>query len=154
MTDIQNYLPGLIENNPISIDASHITGLSSTSTITQATKTIATLSSGFVADYYTDGVADDVQLQQAIDAVNLLGGGRIFIRAGTYNISVSLIIRSNIIFEGEGESTKLVLAATVKLINQTGSTQILLSNVKFKNFKIDATGQADGAGSAAIQLYN
>ncbi len=39
------------------------------------------------ADYTTDGTADDVQIQAAIDAVGSLGGGVVYLKAGTYNLT-------------------------------------------------------------------
>lgn len=41
------------------------------------------------ADYITDGTADDVQIQQAIDAVNTAGGGVVLIKAGDYNLGLN-----------------------------------------------------------------
>ncbi|ROS29600.1 hypothetical protein EDF22_1344 [Rathayibacter sp. PhB127] len=47
--------------------------------------------SGSVADYICDGVADDIQIQQAIDAVASAGGGTIFLRSGLYRIAAPLV---------------------------------------------------------------
>jgi hypothetical protein len=43
------------------------------------------------ADYITDGVADDVQIQAAITQVAGEGGGVVFIKEGTYNISSTIV---------------------------------------------------------------
>jgi len=39
------------------------------------------------AQYLCDGTDDNVQIQQAIDAVNAAGGGTVFIKAGTYSFT-------------------------------------------------------------------
>lgn len=44
------------------------------------------------AQYQADGVADNVQLQAAIDAVADAGGGTVVIKGGTYRIASSLVI--------------------------------------------------------------
>lgn len=59
------------------------------------------------ADYVCDGTADDVQIQAAIDAVSALGGGTVFIKAGTYNIAATITFSSNVVIAGESHSTIL-----------------------------------------------
>ncbi len=54
------------------------------------------------ADYYTDGVADDVQIQAALDTMHALGGGVLELKAGTYNILSQIVVYSNICIRGEG----------------------------------------------------
>lgn len=47
------------------------------------------------ADYICDGVADNVQIQQAIDAVTV-NGGTILIKKGTYNFTNNIQLKSNV----------------------------------------------------------
>ncbi len=69
------------------------------------------------ADYVCDGTADDVQIQEAIDAVNTAGGGTVFIKAGTYNFAnnnakpaymaaaisyIGLVLKDKVKLTGEG----------------------------------------------------
>src|SRR5437868_4379170 len=78
---------------------------------------------GSLADYICDGVADDVELNAAVAAVNSAGGGTVRIRAGTYNLTadVSIKQKSYITICGEGmEITKLVGAGISK--NDTTAT--------------------------------
>lgn len=75
-------------------------------------KVIAPVGSGFVADYYTDGVADDVQIQAAIVAISALGGGIIILRRGTYTIAASITTASNIHLQGEGAGVTIIKAAS------------------------------------------
>src|SRR3990167_4263956 len=68
------------------------------------------------AEYITDGTADDVQIQAAIDAVSAAGGGVVHIKGGTYNLGYNTAVspynpqilryginlKSNVYLEGEG----------------------------------------------------
>src|SRR3990167_1205855 len=105
-----------------------------------ATKVVASASSGYAADYYTDGTADDVQIQAAIDAVNTSGGGSVYIKVGTYNINAKVTIPSNITIGGDGFVTIL------KAVNCFSNTINMLensdtingnSNIIVKDLKID-----------------
>lgn len=60
------------------------------------------------ADYVCDGVADDIEIQAAINAVNTLGGGTILLRAGTYTLSAVLTLYNNITIRGEGPGKTIV----------------------------------------------
>lgn len=73
-----------------------------------ATYTIATSASGDSADYYTDGTADQVQLQAAIDAMPS-EGGLILLREGQYNFSASANITGS---SGSG-AKKIRISGTV-----------------------------------------
>ena len=63
------------------------------------------------ATYEVDGIADDVQIQEAIDYVNGLGGGEVRILAGTYDIDDTITTYSNIVISGEGAATLLDASA-------------------------------------------
>lgn len=84
-----------------------------------ATKVVAPAGSGYAADYYTDGVADDVQIQQALNALS--GGlGVVLIKTGTYNINpnqITLPINSGLY--GEGYGTLLQLQGAGNLFQLT-----------------------------------
>jgi len=59
---------------------------------------VATDGSG---DYNTDGSADNVEIQQAIDSLPA-GGGIILLKAGTYTTNATInILKNNVIFRGE-----------------------------------------------------
>ena len=66
-----------------------------------------------------DGVTDDTAaIQSALNAVNSVGGGKVFLPAGTYLVSESglstikacLFIGDNTIVEGEGEASEIKMA--------------------------------------------
>lgn len=96
------------------------------------TKTVGP--AGSSADYTCTGTADDIQIQTAIDDVTALGGGTIYLLAGTYNITNTLqVYSSNIFLRGEGRGlTKLVLDSSI-----TDNTAIL--EVKDFDSNIGAT---------------
>jgi hypothetical protein len=56
------------------------------------------------ADYYCDGVDDNVEIQAAIDAIADQGGGLILFTSGSYNILESINITSNIKLLGDGNT--------------------------------------------------
>ena len=77
------------------------------------------------ADYITEGIADNVQIQAAIDAASAAGGGIVFIKGGIYNIAnsaapagasspnVGLILPSNISLIGAGRKTTILTTGAI-----------------------------------------
>jgi hypothetical protein len=59
------------------------------------------------ADYVVDGTADDVQIQEAIEAVDALGGGTVFVKEGIYNLvnPIDFSGIDKVTLTGEGVST-------------------------------------------------
>jgi hypothetical protein len=86
------------------------------------TVVVATVASGYVADYYCDGTADEVEIQAAIDAVYALGGGSVAIRRGTYNTNSRIIPKNYVHIRGEGMFNTI--------INVTSSS----NNAAFDNY--------------------
>jgi hypothetical protein len=133
----------LVQNSGATIDDSGNLTANTLNTTDDATtrtnlglqaKTFLTVGSAD-ADYITDGTADDVQIQLAIDAVNGVGGGTVFVKAGTYDIVSSIVPCSNLIFRGAG------MGAT-KLRCQNGSQPHMItpsgvSNVIIEDFELD-----------------
>jgi len=52
--------------------------------------------------YYCDGTDDDVQIQQALNDVDDAGGGKVFIKAGTYDLQNVLVVGDYTTMAGEG----------------------------------------------------
>lgn len=103
------------------------------------------------ADYITDGTADNVQIQQAVDAVIAASGGTVFIKAGTYNLAAAIAINGNnvtIIGTGEGTVLKTANGSDVNGINISGTGTI---NAKVKMLKIDCN-KANNTYGAGIQF--
>jgi len=71
--------------------------------------------SRYQADYVCDGTADDVEIQAAIDAVAAVGGGKVLLAEGQYNIEGDIYLKSNVDIEGSGPYTELYIKAPVKV---------------------------------------
>lgn len=71
-----------------------------------------------------DGTADDVQIQAAIDYINSLGGGKVFLGRGTYDFTAVVDIYSDTTIQGAGWDTIL---------------QPSVNTVVFQNANIPAT---------------
>lgn len=98
-----------------------------------------------------DGTADDVQIQAAIDEITRRGGGLIFIKAGTYAISASLVMKDNVSIAGEGIDVT-ILQAIVNLddILMYNSRAAVGSDPKNTNMHIsDLTMDGDGANQVS-----
>lgn len=104
------------------------------------------------ADYITDGTADDVQVQEAVDDVIAAGGGTVFVKAGTYTFDTEVIILgSNILIRGAGwEATTFTLANEVNREifcvgngnadgdgPRDGLGVVVCNNVSFSDFALD-----------------
>jgi hypothetical protein len=91
------------------------------------------------ADYICDGTDDDVQIQEAIDALGSTGG-KVVLLEGTYNITSSVEPTSNCILEGMGTKTILKWNTTggglTKLLTNSdhtnGNSKITLRNLCLK----------------------
>jgi len=99
-------------------------------------------------DYLCDGVADDVQINQALNALPA-GGGRVMLSEGTFNIVNPITIpRSNIILRGQGRST---------FINgdglATGEHGIVISGVANCTIKKLAIQTQDGGGKVCHCIF-
>lgn len=63
-----------------------------------------------------DGDADDtVKIQAAIDAVADAGGGQVFFPRGVYRISDSLILKSDVTLQGEGNQISRIVASSLEV---------------------------------------
>lgn len=110
------------------------------------------------ADYNTDGTADNIEIQSAINAVNSLGGGTVFIKSGIYSISNTMTIPSNITIAGVGNSTVLTLAnaSNVHLFTNAdttnGNSGIIIRDLRADGNKANQTSagvfvQMDATGT-------
>lgn len=103
MPSLSAYFPASTPDNPVTLDYDIV--------YSPATRVVAPINSDTKADYYTDGTADNVEIQAAIDVVSSLGGGKVYIKAGTYSISSTINVPANLTVEGDGYVTNLVLAS-------------------------------------------
>ena len=97
-------------------------------------KTRVTVGTAFGADYVCTGITDDVQINAAISAVNAAGGGVVFIRAGTYQMSSALIFKSDVYIVGEGIGVTVLVSGVAfdyvaRITGTVGTTDFGLSNL-------------------------
>jgi parallel beta-helix repeat protein len=100
--------------------------------------------------YYCDGAADDVQIQEAIDAVYAAGGGEVRIKTGTYQITAEITIYPGVIIRGDGGKKSLLDASAFSVANSNkyifvstdtaGKEDFIIENLGFKCFFTDGTG--------------
>lgn len=125
----------------------------------------------YSGNYVCDGTADDVQIQAAIDYVDELGGGKIFIGSGIYEITSRLNFtdKRDLIFEGESigvEKTKLIVPiatdrGTILKLADNRDTNIIfanpavadLYNLSFRNLYLFGNGGNQTSGDA-LSLTN
>lgn len=60
------------------------------------------------ADYIVDGAADNIQIQEAINAVYTAGGGTVYLKKGLYTLATSLKLRSNVKLIGSGANLTFI----------------------------------------------
>jgi hypothetical protein len=65
------------------------------------------------ADYVCDGTADDVEINEALSQVKAVGGGTVFLSAGSYTLADTIKIPSDITLAGEGTATRLTFDTSV-----------------------------------------
>lgn len=106
------------------------------------------------ANYQCDGTADNVQLNQAISALNTSGGGTLQLLDGTFNISDNIFLQgtNNITIVGIGWGTKIVntKVANGEGIFNTNETSISTTSITIKDLWIDGNSK----GITGISLYN
>lgn len=100
--------------------------------------------------YVCDGVADEVQINAAITAVNTAGGGIVHLKPGTYVTAADISMKSNVILQGEGEATIIQLSVAGTRLNCSG-----INNFKIRSLKIDTTGKSSGNNlEHTIRIFN
>ena len=100
-----------------------------------------------------DGVADDtVAIQAAVDAMNGLNGGSIFIPAGEYLITDYVTLYSDVTLFGEGKSSiiHLVNSSRSDVFRATGTQPSPINRITLRDFMLygDATFSA---GAPSVQ---
>lgn len=113
------------------------------------------------ADYVCDGVADEVQIQAALDKVAAYGGGQVFLATGAYSISAKLTIDDGVWLCGGGNQTILTLANGVNdsiLQNTTrsagGDSNIRISDMRFDGNKSNNTTSGSDEGVVDMILVS
>lgn len=132
----------------------------SLSTLTSV-KTVGT--SGSMADYICDGTGDEVEINNAINAVNASGGGTVKLLPGVYYVDNSIVMKSNVNLVGDiSGATKILASSTYDFVNNYGvivaqgseassNSITLTANVSYgaNNIQIDNTGVSGTEYTAA-----
>ena len=94
------------------------------------------------ANYVCDGVADQVEIQAALDALPV-SGGKVVLLDGTYNIEVSLSLNSYQTLKGQGRNTILTTTTIdVDIVTAVGGAGTELTGIVLADLCVD--GNAGG----------
>lgn len=86
-----------------------------------------------------DGSGDFEDIQSAIDDLPA-GGGVVYIKEGTYNISSTITInKSNVSLIGAGKSTKIQTSIGINIFSASSKTGLLITNIFFYGSKLGDT---------------
>lgn len=104
------------------------------------------------ADYICDGVADNVQIQAAIDALDTAGvGGRVILLEGTYNIAASITMAAgdeDLILQGQGWGT--VLKAVTNLNDEV--ITCTADRVTLRDFYVESSTNAQATIEDCVEF--
>jgi hypothetical protein len=87
---------------------------------------------------------DYCAVQLAINTISGLGGGRVYIPRGNYALSTSLVPANLVSVYGDGQTSVLLPYGTASAFLLIGSSSSYLTDVTFRDFKIDGTNQSGG----------
>ena len=173
------YSAGVVTTATTTSGTSTLTTASSSVTSTLASSTTTTTSGSTACSYqvFTDGTttyAENCQTGAVVysgtvaatiinDAISALypGGGKIFIKAGTYIITTPVVTEgthavSNVELYGEGNST--ILSAAVNLNDNViavfGVNGWYVHDLQINGNRAEQSGPGTGGGYDGIQLYN
>ena len=89
------------------------------------------------ADYITDWVADDVQIQEAIDFVNSAGGGIVFLKDPAYKATWQIIWKDNVWVMWQGIDATTITGGIASWYVFYNSTSQTISNFRVSDLTID-----------------
>jgi len=105
-------------------------------------------------DYNCDGVDDHIEINEATAYIDNLGGGTVHLKSGTYTINDSVILKSNMVFEGDEENYTII-----KLKDQNNRDHWAhiygsqVTNTILQNFRLDGNkaGQSGLSTGSRVQ---
>lgn len=106
------------------------------------------------ADYFCDGTADEVQINQAISDLPATGG-RIVLSEGLFTIAAAITVtKSNVILEGQGTSTRILLTnSTSANCIQVGNGSSPYAHITIRNFYIDGNEANQTIGGNGVKIF-
>jgi len=97
------------------------------------------------ADYITDGIADEVEIQAAIDAVANNGGGTVTLLEQVFTLNSRIVPRSNVVLVGAGvDKTRLIGMHTFDYVIFNNKAPI--DNFHLQGVTIDANNAEKASG--------
>lgn len=114
------------------------------------------------ANYVCDGVADDVEIQAAINALPA-GGGKVVLLEGIYNVNNRIDLCSNAVLEGSGWGTQLIVvpatfpntASVIRLLSISNSiVKDLLIDGEWDNGRVNEDHGVELALAVSCQVEN
>lgn len=91
-----------------------------------------------------DGVTDDTSaIQDAIDAATL-GGGEVFLPAGTYAVNTTLTYGDDTTIRGQGHTTSIIAFSGSGYALYSGTPATVVEGVRFESFGITYTAASAG----------
>jgi hypothetical protein len=96
------------------------------------------------SDYTCDGTADEVQINAAINAAAVRGGGSVFLLEGNYSLAASVAMTSNVMLRGQGYGTALTQSSDFSTITMIGTSANTVSNMVVRDLRIHANAPSSG----------
>jgi parallel beta-helix repeat protein len=135
------------------------TAVAARTNLTAQDKVFITVGQDATDDYVCDGTADDVQLQQALDAVPA-EGGTVYVKAGEYDMTATVTIPSNCMLMGSGRSTifkaNASMGGTTNVFKNSdssgGNTNIVVCDLAIDGNQANRTGRAVGSDNQGMNL--
>lgn len=103
-------------------------------------------------DYFCDGVADEVEINAAITAVALAGGGTVYLSEGTFVLAGSIVLRDNVLLTGVGHATIVQIGAAVDIASAIVAAAVA-GHIGLRDFSIDGN-QGAGASGGGVFFTN
>lgn len=100
------------------------------------------------ADFVCDGVADNVEIQEALDYAASLGGAKVYFQAGTFNVISNMRIGSNTFLIGQGIDVTIFKMGSGlnKTIFNNSDTVNGNSFLNLQDLTLDQQGATQSAG--------
>lgn len=105
------------------------------------------------SDYLCDATNDEVEINAALRYISGIGGGRLILSAGTFNVSAQINLLSNVWIDGAGEGhsilSKTDTTASYSIISEGESDTI--TDIRLSRFQI-LSNENDGNTASSISL--
>jgi len=104
------------------------------------------------ANSYCDGVADEVEINNAITLANEKGGGIVYLQEGTYITAAAIEMKSNVVLMGSGKGTIIEKNCDDHAIEAVGGAGTELSNITIRDLKVTRNAADTNASKYLLRL--